>query len=170
MAIADAVDPSNRDDYTPLTPTSSLVIDGIGSIRVGMTLQEAANATGLTMATRGTYGHESCDYYEAIGSPSGISFMVSYGRIVRVDIDNPAIKTPSGAGIGTSLDQIKALYPGKIKESDHQYVTGGKYLRFVPEDAADQKYRILFETDEEGQVTRFRSGFEDEVGYVEGCS
>ena len=168
--VAKSISPQQTQDATPITPTSSLVIDGIGPIRVGMTLQEAANATGFPMATRGIYDSEACDYYEAIGSPSGISFMVSDGRIVRVDIDTETITTPSGAGIGSSTDDIKALYPGKIEASGHKYVPDGQYLRFVPTDAADQAYRILFETDADGKVTRFRSGFVEEVGYVEGCS
>ncbi|NEP46178.1 MAG: hypothetical protein F6K35_46085 [Okeania sp. SIO2H7] len=168
--VAQSLFPTQTQDATPITPTSALVINGIGPIRVGMTLQEAANATGFPLATRGVYGSDACDYYEALGSPSGISFMVSYDRIVRVDIDTNTIKTPSGAGIGSSADEIKALYPGKIQESGHQYVPGGQYLRFVPTDAEDQTYRILFETDEDGNVTRFRSGFTEEVGYVEGCS
>ena len=168
--VATSIAPTQTQEATPLLPTSSLVINGIGSIRVGMTLQEAANATGLPMATRGLFENEECEYYEAIGAPDGISFMVSNGRIVRVDIDTETIKTPSGAGIGSSAEQIKALYPGKIQASGHQYVSDGQYLRFVPTDAADQDYRLLFETDETGNVTRFRSGFEEPVGYVEGCA
>ena len=168
--VAETVSPTQTQDATPLLPTSSLVINGIGPIRVGMTLQEAANATGLPMATRGLYGRDECEYYEAIGSPNGISFMVSNSRIVRVDINTAEITTLSGAGIDSSVEEIKALYPGKIEESAHKYVTGGQYLRFVPTDASDQKYRILFETDENGKVTQFRSGFAEEVGYVEGCS
>lgn len=170
VKVAKSTFPTQTQNATPLTPTSSLVINGIGPIRVGMTLQEAANATGYPISTQGLYDSEDCDYYEAIGSPDGVSFMVSNGRIVRVDIDTKTITTSSGAGIGSSTEAIKALYPGKIKSSNHEYITGGHYLRFVPTDAADQEYRIVFETDASGKVTRFRSGFKDPVGYVEGCS
>ncbi|MEM9220398.1 MAG: hypothetical protein AAGD25_39495 [Cyanobacteria bacterium P01_F01_bin.150] len=168
--VATSIFPNQTQDATPITPTSSLVINGIGPIRVGMTLQEAANATGLPIATPTLYDREDCEYYQGIGAPDGIDFMVSNGRIVRVDIDTEAITTLSGAGIGSSADDIKALYPGKIEVSGHKYVGNGQYLRFVPTDVADQDYRLLFETDENGKVTRFRAGFTKEVGYVEGCS
>lgn len=166
-----SVAPTRTETPTTLTPAADLVLNGIGPIRVGMSLQEAANAAGLHLATQGVYGPGAdCDYYQALGAPHGVSFMVSGDRIVRVDVDTPDITTPSGAGIGSSIEEIKALYPGKIEESGHKYIPDGKYLRFVPTDSADQQYRILFETDETGNVTRFRSGFTDEVGYVEGCS
>lgn len=45
----------------------------------------------------------------------------------------------------------------------------GKYLTFVPKDATDKNYRLIFETSK-NRVTRFRSGKLPEVEYIEGCS
>src|ERR687886_480873 len=62
---------------------------------------------------------------------------------------------------------------GQIKATPHPYVSrppeNGKYLTFVPKDAADKNYRIIFETSK-NRVDRFRSGKLPEVEYIEGCS
>jgi hypothetical protein len=40
----------------------------------------------------------------------------------------------------------------------------------VPNDNADRNYRLVFETNENGVVTMFRSGKLSEVTWVEGCA
>lgn len=96
--------------------------------------------------------------------------MITGGRVARIDVwQNRQITTLSGAKIGDSEARIKALYPGQIQVSLHQYVRGGHYLTFVPRDKSDRNYRVVFETDGK-TVTRFRAGKLPEVEYVEGCS
>ena len=74
--------------------------------------------------------------------------MVIGGQIARVDIyGNSRITTVRGAKIGDSEDRIKSLYPGQIRVTPHEYVRGGHYLTFVPRDASDRQYRLVFETD-----------------------
>jgi hypothetical protein len=86
-----------------------------------------------------------------------------------VDIhDNPRITTLAGAKIGDTEQQIKSLYPGQIKVTPHEYVRGGHYLTFVPTDAQDKQYRVVFETDGK-RVKNFRAGQIPEVEAIEGC-
>jgi uncharacterized UBP type Zn finger protein len=80
-----------------------------------------------------------------------------------------SVKTVSGAKIGDSENRIKSLYPGQIRVTPHEYVQAGHYLTFVPKDASDQQYRVVFKTDGR-RVTRFQAGRLPEVGYVEGCA
>jgi hypothetical protein len=160
-----------------LTENSKLAIDGIGPIRVGMTLDEASRSAGILLSRSGrdsgSFNEEFCSYAEQKGGPKGINFMVAKGRIARVDIDNQRITTIRGARIGNTEEQIIKLYPGQIKATPHPYVGGpprnGRYLTFVPKDAADKNYRIIFETSK-NLVTRFRSGKLPEVDYIEGCA
>lgn len=96
--------------------------------------------------------------------------MVTNGRIARVDIlRNQKITTLSRAKIGDSEARIKALYPQQIIVTPHQYVPKGHYLTFIPKDPADQKYRLIFETDGQ-KVTQFRAGLLPEIAFVEGCA
>jgi hypothetical protein len=147
------------------------VINGIHPIRIGMTVMEATKAVGLPARTEGDVASQGCFYYRFQGGVPGVLMMVMGDRIVRVDIGSDSkITTRSGAGIGSTEAQIKALYPGQIEVTPHPYISGGHYLTFVPKSAADRKYRIIFETDATGKVTTFRAGQMPQVGAIEGCA
>jgi hypothetical protein len=166
-----------------LTEQSKLAIDGIGPIRVGMTVAQAEKSANITFTEKGGRAGTSCYYLWPKTGPQGLGLMVissheakpilrNQDRIARVDIFNKSrITTPRGAKIGNTEAQIKAMYPGQIQVTPHQYTgsQGGHYLTFVPKDAADKDYRIVFET-LKGRVTQFRSGKLPEVEYVEGCA
>lgn len=158
-----------------LTERSKLALDGIGPIRVGMTVDEASRSAGIRLIKARSAGLEDyqCSYVQPQRQPKGISFMVTKGHIARVDIDSERFTTLKGAKIGNTENQILSLYPDRIKVTPHPYVSrppqNGKYLTFVPKDAADKNYRLIFETSE-NRVTRFRSGKLPEVEYIEGCS
>ncbi|OYE06379.1 hypothetical protein [Nostoc sp. 'Peltigera membranacea cyanobiont' 232] len=151
-----------------LTNKSKLFINGIGEVRVGMTVSQAAKAAGTKLV--GDPSNNSCYYVKPQNQPKNLSFMVTKGRISRVDVrQNTQITTLKGAKIGDTEAQIKSLYPGQIKVTPHKYVQGGHYLTFIPKDRADRNYRLVFETDGK-LVTELRSGKLPEVQYVEGCS
>ncbi|MHC5775125.1 hypothetical protein [Nostoc sp.] len=151
-----------------LTNQSKLLINGIGGVRIGMTVSQAAKAAGIKLI--GDSANNSCYYVKPQNEPKNLLFMVTKGRISRVDVrQNTQITTLKGAKIGDTEAQIKSLYPGKIKVTSHKYVQGGHYLTFIPKDRANQNYRVVFETDGK-RVTQFRSGKLPEVEFVEGCS
>jgi hypothetical protein len=166
-----------------LTEQSKLAIDGIGPIRVGMTVAQAEKSANVTLIEKGGRAGTSCYYLWPKTGPQGLGLMVispseekpilrNQDRIARVDIfNNSPMTTLRGAKIGNTEAQIKALYPGQIQVTTHQYTgtQGGHYLTFIPKDAADKDYRIVFET-LKGRITQFRSGKLPEVGYVEGCA
>lgn len=154
-----------------LSDQSKVAIDGIGPIRVGMTLQAAVDSANTPMTLKPGAGvGNNCGFANPATGPRGLEFMVTNGRIARVDVlQNSKITTISGAKIGDSEARIKALYPQRLTVTPHPYVRQGHYLIFVPRDAADQKYRLIFETDGQ-KVTRFRAGQRPEVEYIEGCA
>ena len=156
---------------TKLTNQSKVYINGIGSVRVGMTIAEASKAAGTKLIRESGYETNlSCFYVKPQGEPKDIGFMVTNKRISRVDVwNNKSIITLSGAKIGDTESRIKSLYPGQIQVTPHKYVEGGHDLIFIPKDAVDKNYRLLFETDGK-RVTRFRAGKLPEVEFVEGCS
>ena len=155
---------------TKLTNQSKVYINGIGSVRVGMTVAEASKAAGTKLVGEPGPDTPSCWLVKPQGEPKDIGFMVTNKRISRVDVwKNKSITTLSGAKIGDTESRIKSLYPGQIQVTPHKYVEGGHDLIFIPKDAVDKNYRLLFETDGK-RVTRFRSGKLPEVEFVEGCS
>ena len=154
----------------PISESSQVSIRGIEPIMVGMTVAEAMRASGQKLINQGeSGGGPSCRYYK-IKEVKGIAFMVTNGRIARVDVtDNSKITTLSGAKIGDGESKIKSLYPNQIKVEAHEYDPKGHYLIFVPKDSQDKNYRIIFETDGK-KVTRWRSGKLPEVQFIEGCA
>ncbi|MBD2559814.1 MULTISPECIES: hypothetical protein [Nostoc] len=153
---------------TKLTNQSKLFTNGIGQVRVGMTVSEAKKAAGTRLV--GDPSNNNCYYVKPEWEPKNLGFMVTEGRISRVDVwRDSKITTLKGAKIGDTEAEIKSLYPGQIQVKPHKYVQGGHYLTFIPKDRADQKYRVVFETDGK-RVTQFRSGKLPEVEFVEGCS
>ncbi|MHC5821381.1 MAG: hypothetical protein ACYT04_37285 [Nostoc sp.] len=151
-----------------LTNQSKLFINGIGQVRVGMTVSQAAKAAATKLI--GDSPNNSCYYVKPENEPKNLLFMVTKGRISRIDVrHNTQITTLKGAKIGDTEAQIKSFYPGQIQVTSHKYVQGGHYLTFIPKDRANQKYRVVFETDGK-RVTQFRSGKLPEVEFVEGCS
>ncbi|MBE9227940.1 hypothetical protein IQ264_21185 [Phormidium sp. LEGE 05292] len=153
-----------------LTDRSQVFINSIGPIRVGMTVNQAAQAAGTKLVQIGSGGEEGgCLYFQPQREPKGVSFMVINNRIARIDIrENKRITTGKGAKIGDTETRIKSLYPGQIQVTPHKYVQNGHYLTFVPKDSVDKNYRLLFETDGT-RVTQYRAGKLPEVEFVEGC-
>ena len=108
---------------------------------------------------------DGCTFVKPQHGPNGISFMVTDGKIARVDVENSFTKTEEGARVGDSEATIKRLYAGRVRVTPHAYVEG-HYLTIV---APDRKYAIVFETDGK-KVTQYRAGRRVAVRYIEGCS
>ncbi len=139
--------------------------DGVGSLRVGMTVDEANRAVkgGLDR----TSGLEKCDYVRPKNGPAGVLLMVVDGRIARVDVDSTSVSTAAGVRLGDAESRVRQAYPGARVEP-HKYVDG-HYFIAIPGTPADTLHRLVFETDGK-TVTRMRGGVYPPVEYVEGCS
>lgn len=149
---------------TNLSTNSRATFYGFGPVRAGMTLMEARAAIGGDLDYDPNW---SCYAYPRQG-PGGVSFMVSDDkRISRVDIDSCRLSTDRGAKIGDTESKIRHIYPN-IETSGHQYDEKGHYMFVSPNNAKDDKYLLLFETDGR-HVTTFRSGLVSGVRLVEGC-
>jgi len=133
-----------------------------------MTVEEASRAVRVELRAEDSLSPD-CHYVSPVEGAEGLSFMVVGGTIARIDVFQGDIKTRSGVGIGTREQQVMDSYPGQIEVSSHPYDETGHYLTFVPRDAAERAYRVIFETDGRA-VTSFRSGRLPEVQAIEGCS
>ena len=155
-------------------------VGGLGPIRLGMTIQEAANAAQVSFAVAPMTQSAVCQYYlpevydpekaARTASIDGIGLMVVNDQVIRIDIwPGSPVKTLSGLGVDSTTEEIQTAYDGKIEVTPHPY-TEGNYLTLTPDAAGSNLYTLVFETDEEGQVTQFRTGQFPAVTWAEGCS
>ena len=141
----------------------------VGPIRIGMTLEEATDALGLPLIPLGRNVNGECVYYQPDTATQALGLMVVGNRVIRVDVwPGSTLATSSGAQIGTTEAELLDLYPGQIEAAPNPY-TQGKFLTFVPQDPELALYRLVFETNAQGQVVQFRTGQFPAVTWPDGC-
>ena len=119
-----------------------------------MTVEEAQRAAGtrFTLVTP----RSECFLATPDDAPTGITFWIVESTLERVDVDTPAITTRSGAGLGDSEARILELFGERIQT--RPLADGsGNLLAYVPKDASDRQFRVMFQTDGE-RVVRLWSG------------
>ena len=150
-------------DMPKLTDASTVTTAGIGPLTFGMTVALAQPAIGTRLLTEsGRAPSGECYYVKPEKGPTGLFMMVSKSTIERLDIKSGSVKTRSGLGIGTTLEQLKTA----LKE---QLQINGNTAVFVPTSANDANYRVIFETNGT-TVTSFRAGKVPEVTNPVGCA
>lgn len=142
---------------------------GIGPLRAGMTVPEAARTVGGSFAAPAS-GAESCTYAVWREAPSGVRVMLEGGLVARVDVTSGSTATSRGVRIGDSETRVLDQYRGRTTVTPHKYTAGSHYITVtpLPGSGEDRSYRLVFETDG-NRVTRYRGGRQPAVEYVESC-
>jgi hypothetical protein len=154
------------DDGT-LDNNDVLRVDGLGPLRIGMTVEEVEAATGLE-ARIGADFTPACRYMELIGGPPDVFYMVSHRVLVRIDIGGPKILTDTGLGVGDDESAVADVYGPDLTTEPHPYLgERGSYL--IADVDPNDGLLMIFETDR-GKVTQFRSGYDEQARYIEGCA
>jgi hypothetical protein len=156
-----------------LSEASRLRLDGIGPVKIGMSLEEASAAVGRKVAVDETSliqepGEATCGFADVEDGPAGLSFMVlrdnpgAEWKIYRVDVfDTSRIATGGGIRNGSTEDEVKQVYGDKMKVEPHTY-TGPEGHYLVLDVDGEGGYMLLFETDGT-KVLQFRSGNDEAV-------
>lgn len=142
--------------------------DGYGDMRFG--IDEAAFEQAWGGELKGAPGQGSTCFYKTpkwVKRSADFAFMFEGGRFVRYDVGTANEAAPGGGKVGMDEAQIRALYGARVEAQPHKYVAGAKYLRIA---APGSNGLLLFETDAQGKVTRWRVGVPPQVDYVEGCN
>ena len=152
-----------------LTSDDVVTLRALGPVTLGMTVEEAVAASGLTLSQDfGRASTDNCYYVTAGAGLPGVAFMVVDGAVVRVEINAPSvIATRSGVRIGTPEASVREVYPNNIQQANDA-VSEGQALAFVANDEADADYRIYFAIDG-GEVSSYRLGIRPPVDNLLGC-
>jgi hypothetical protein len=148
-----------------LSVSSTVSTVGLDTVVFGMTVARAQEAAGAFMIPTGPVGE--CYGVLADGGPNGVTFTVIGGTIERVDIDAGSVTTRSGIGVGTPEQVVTDLFGDQIERSVND--DGTVDLIFVPSDAGDADYRVIF-TVSEGKVLRYRAGKVPDILAAAPCS
>lgn len=169
VALFDSAAPIATDDCPGglLDNNSSVSTVGLDEVRFGMTISQAEEAARVCLVAEGE-AVRACHYVRPVGGPDGVGFMVTEGTIERVDIIAEGLTTRSGAGIGTTEQQILELFGAKI-ETRPNPLGVGNWLLFIPTDTDDQQFRVIWEVDEAGETSAFRAGRLPQVEWANGC-
>lgn len=142
-------------------------VDGFGPIRIGMTRAQAERVAAMALSDDRELSSAYCYYLDFTRGLKGVIFMVTEGRISRVDILAPGFATLSGAQVGNTEARLKEIYGERAKFTPHKYLgAAGNYVTVM---SADGRYAVQFET-KHGRVFRYRAGKFPEVALVEGCN
>lgn len=165
----------------PAEPAASgalvLTPDGLGPLRIGMTLAEVTAASGPDADPQAVGGAdpEQCDQFRPARAPQGVLAMMENGRLTRISlIRNSPVKTDRGVGLGSTGAAVEAAYEGAAVASPHKYSDApARYLthwsrKAQPDRTSPTDRGIVFEVDEKGIVALVHAGGPS-IQYVEGC-
>jgi hypothetical protein len=165
--LAEGEDPGPvAPQFPTLSERSSLSTVGLDEVTFGLTVNQASIAAGTEFHACGPVS--DCYRVTPAEAPEGISFVVFAGTIERVDIvgESP-ITTVSGAGIGTTVDELDELFGDNLERTD---LGGGAVdVVFVPTSENDAEFRVAFTT-VDGIVETMRAGRMPLVLEAEPCA
>jgi hypothetical protein len=137
--------------------------DGVGPVKVGMTLAKLSAALHQELGPNEKDEH-SCFYIDAHGHDH-VGFMIIDGRVARVDVNAPGVATTTSIQVGDSEQKARKIYGSRMKVTEHTYVDHGHYLTVR---SADGRYGVRFETDG-SKITGYYAGSYEAIQYIEGC-
>ncbi len=154
-------------DMSPLAVTP----EGFGLVKTGMSLGAAAKATGGAIAESDELRtSDSCYYadfkehgHDGGSGGEGVRFRVENAKITVTEVLEGPYKTPEGISIGSTIEALKAAYPGKWamkkgEDADNPDIT--------VKASSDRGY--TFST-HNGKVSFFKAGLLKSLQRLEGC-
>ena len=167
----------------PARAAEVLSWQGVGSVKLGMTVEEAERALGTKLAPRSeVYTSDAC--YATLRDDSkdpGITYVVEEGKITVINVFVVGGQTPDVAdrhriGIGAAENKIRRGYrrakksPGFYDRDPPPEAGDPSYVPefWIEAESPDGKRAILFIT-QAGKVTSMTTGFKPMVLSPEHC-
>lgn len=145
--------------------SNQFTVDGTPNIRIGMRrAQVAAHIRPVgNMRSQGFTAAESyaCDTYNS--RDGRVSVMIENGVVTSMVTSDSAFRTPSGVGVGTSLQALRAAYGRQLTRKPNPYNEDFDYFVRSPS-GNSLKFGM-----ERGRVSVMTAGNRQAVEYVEGC-
>jgi hypothetical protein len=142
-----------------------LSMGGLGPIRAGMNVEQVLRLADFSGLERQKPAGE-CWYLRYHGGGSDFDLMIIEDKVVRLELKGASkLHTFAGARIGTTEDELKALYGTRLDVQPHKYDEAGHTITLK---SSGGDYGLRFETSK-GKVTAIQAGPWEHLNYVEGC-
>jgi hypothetical protein len=146
--------------------TDMMTLDGVGALRIGLTVQALRTRFRAEAGEPHPDPGVDCAYWRSPLYPA-LQLMISGGRLVRIETEDPRYHTPSGARTGMSEVELRALYGRRMRVEPHPYMgPEGKYLIVQ---ARSEPLGLIVETWDD-RARSIRVGYWRSVQLIEGCS
>jgi len=138
----------------------------LGPVQVGMTAEAVSKIFSGEVIREPTPEDPHCYYISPKVGGDSVAFMVTQGRISRIDVSAPGIYTADGIQVGDTEERVKSIHGEELVIEPHHYLAPeGNYLTIMNDKGS---LAIRFET-YQGIVTTFHTGKFPEIEYAEGC-
>lgn len=153
-----------------VAPTSQTLTDdvvglrSIGPVEIGQSSSEVAEAVGSELAAPDS----GCLTIGLPGDPYSPLLTFIDGSLALFETTSPGSETQSGVTLGSSEADIVSVYGERIQAEPDRTAENRKLLVYVPGDAADADYRLVFAM-EEDRVVSMRAGLTDAALAGDAC-
>lgn len=142
-----------------------LGMGGLGPIRAGMTVEQVLRLADFSGFERNKPAGD-CWYLRHRGAQSAFDLMIIGDKVVRLELKGAStLHTFAGARIGTTEDELEAMYGARLDVQPHKYDEAGHTITLK---SSGGDYGLRFETSQ-GKVTAIQAGPWEHLNYVEGC-
>lgn len=150
----------------PVTADSRITQNGIGSLRIGMTLAQAQRRSGQRIDyQRFDAASDACGIGRLVPTSLGVTMLTTDLRIAVLDVDEPGIATRAGIEVGDTAAALRRAYGSRLRSQPSKYDPRSRdyEVRFG-------QRKLVFYADGQGRIGQIAGGRRPEIDYVEGCS
>jgi hypothetical protein len=151
----------------PVTSHSRITQNGLGSIRLGMTVTQAQTRTGQRIENNlFTPGDDTCGIAQLFPQSLGVNMQTTHTRIWVINVSSRGISTRSGIQVGDRVPALRRAYGSRLRSEPNKYTPKARdYWVSFPHNR-----KIKFYANPRGRIGQISSGRKPEIDFVEGCS
>jgi len=150
----------------PVTASSQITQNGLGSIRLGMTVAQAQTRTGQKIDNNlFTPGDTSCGIAQLSPASLGVNMQTTNLRIWVINVTKRGISTRSGIRVGDRVPALRSAYGSRLRSQPDKYTPKARVYW-----VAFGNRKLQFFANPKGVIGQISSGRKPEIDFVEGCS
>jgi hypothetical protein len=151
----------------PVSDHSRITQNGLGSMRLGMTVDQAQRRTGQRIENNlFTPGDTSCGIAQLFPQSLGVNMQTTKLRIWVINVSDPGIITRAGIEVGDTVQDLRRAYRSRLRSHANKYTPKARdYWVAFP-----RHRKLVFYANPHKQITQISAGRTPEIDFVEGCS